>query len=159
MESGPYVQSRCTDESQSNQRCPGDHVARAWRELTSTAQDGWGARRFCRFLPTAPQPQPTHGFCSPAPCRSEVARYRPVNTGPTQMLTAGPGAHMLSHVFTTPHRHSWCTQSTNLKTCLPACTCTRGHTPACTHTTQNNPRQGLPSTCLAANQTNQLGLA
>lgn len=67
----------------------------------------------CSFL-HSPYPQ-VH---SPAPHRSEVPRHRPVNTDPTQMLTAGPGAHMLSLAFTIPHRHSWCTQTINLQTCL-----------------------------------------
>lgn len=133
--------------------CQGAHLHHpGWLQF-----EGPHARRFCQFLPAAPSPRPTQPlFSSPTQIKgtkTQTCKHRPHTVAHEQARAA----HALSCIHSPTQA---LVVSTDYKLAnMPACTRTRGQTPTCTGTAQNNPRQGLPSTCLAANQTNQLGLA
>lgn len=137
-----------------------DHTAGPAWELTSTTQDGSslkahmpeGSATSSLHLPCLTPPMGL--FSGPTQIRGTKAqtcdhRHIDAHSSPRRLSPRTP-----SLSCTIPHRYSWCSQTTNLQTCR-ACTRTRGRTPTCTGTAQNNLRQGLPSTCLAANQTSQ----
>lgn len=94
------------------------------RELTSTTQDGSsskvhmpeGSASSSLQLPHLTPPMGL--FSSPTQIKgtkAQTCKHRPHTDAHSR-----PSAHMLLLVFTIPHRHSGCTQTTNLQTCLHA---------------------------------------